>query len=199
MSYPCTPVVSIQRVDAGSARDRHRSWGVLVDADVVVAPPLDGFADPQVGFEVLLASRPADGSFMIERIAVQRIERYGLNANLDLAVLAFRLAVPSRHRAYLGTYDLAAFAAAFAGSPDAWAALVAGGVVPRDVLDRPLDALDPIVAEEQRRRRDGVEDHGYDQVVDLLQGWCCIFHICHNCFLCLPSADAQGRGASTPA
>ena len=43
MGFPAPPIVSLQHVAAGSARDRHLGWGVLVAADVVLA--LDRIAE----------------------------------------------------------------------------------------------------------------------------------------------------------
>src|SRR4051794_36275965 len=96
---PCQPVVSIQRDGAGTAVDRHLSWGVLVDADAVLVPgPLDWLRESKITFEVLLASARRAGPGVVERIRPRRAEVAGVETAPDLGAGLIWLDRPSRHR-----------------------------------------------------------------------------------------------------
>ncbi len=159
MGYAGAPIVSIQRIEAGTARDRHESWAVMLDCDTILAPPIRDIHDPSINFEVLIASAYKDRSLKIERIAVRRIEVYGLANHAKLAVPFFHLAQSSHHVGMLPEpEDLDAFLERAVATGDVWGALEMSGVIPKYVRHRRLSVLDVVVEEEGRRRKELVVD-----------------------------------------
>jgi hypothetical protein len=176
MGYAGEPIVSIQRIDSGSAKERHLSWGVLADCDTVLSPPFAAIHDPDVDFEVLIASSYLDGSFKIERIAVRRIDLCGLRGHVRLAVPFFHLAQSSHHTGRLQEpQDLNGFLRTAAATGDAWEMLEKYGVIPTYVRRRRLSVLDVVVEEERRRRADLVVNR-LREMGDVEFWPCCMVH-----------------------
>lgn len=186
MGFPAPPIVSLQHVAAGSARDRHLGWGVLVAADVVLAPaPEKLLASEDDWFEVLLASFPrptrrvaGDGHrpprVDLERIAVDRVEVRNLAGGPEgLAVVT--LADASRHTPLHTAYDVRAVARSIDAEPGLWRALVVAGVLPDGVLERPLSDLDLVVEAERATRRRRVDEHCHERGGTVAFGFCCVF------------------------
>jgi hypothetical protein len=185
MSGPCVGVVSIQRDGAGDAVDRHLSWGMLVDADAVIVPaPLDWLRDPDVTFQVLIASARRTGPGLVERIQVRSATTIGLAAQPDGAAAMLRLAQPSAHRPFAEGFDSAAIEAALGADPDVWTALEITGVLPADVRTFPVsEVLGPVSIWERDRRENLVRDR-IDTPGGVIGILCCWIIRCNRCETC---------------
>lgn len=185
MDWSCPGVVSIQRIAAGDAVDRHLSWAVLVTNDLVVAPaPLDWLRDPEVDFEVLVASARRAGPGVVERIRVRRADVVGLDGAPGGAAAILRLEHRSRHRPHAGEFERDEFEAVLAGETgevDIWRALVAVGAVPGDLLDREVLPVLGAVASWERARRAGSVHERLSSPRELTGSWCCVFKCCDDC------------------
>jgi len=169
------PVVSVQRVAAGDAVARHLAWGALVDADVVVAPtPAAWLLDPEVTFEVLLASSRRTGPGVTERLPVRQAALAGLQGSPDGAIAVLRLAHPSAHRPFTGAGDVDDLARRLAEAEDVWAALEEAGAVPRGVRNLPVEAvLGPVAAWEREHRARLVRNALVETPGQLAYSLCC--------------------------
>lgn len=182
MDWSCPGVVSIQRIAAGDAVDRHLSWAVLVTNDLVVAPaPLDWLRDPEVDFEVLVASARHEGAGVVERIRVRRADIVGLDKAPSGAAAILQLEHRSRHRPDVGGFERDEFKAVLAEEVDIWQALATVGAVPRDLLDQEVrPVLGPVASWERARRANSVHERLYSRS-ELVGRWCCPFKCCADC------------------
>jgi hypothetical protein len=182
MGYSCPPVVSVQRIDRGDATKRHLSWGILVDPGVVIAPgPAEWLRDPEVEFEVLIASVSKSGAVAVERIPVRRAEFLGLKSNPSGAAVQLYLVHPSKHRPYVNDdFDDEALQVALNGGADLWTALEISYGVPKGVRERPVDVLDPVVRWERERRDSLVRQRLVDDAGGVVDIICCIWWVCHS-------------------
>jgi hypothetical protein len=183
----CEPVVTIQRRSAADLIEGHLSWGVLIDRDRVLVPaPLDWLQDPDIDFEVLLASARQGGRGLVERIAVTRADVRGVKDGEEQAFAILTLAYESRHTAVRGTaYDPETLTSRLADSPDVWTALEEVGEVPPGVRDYPVaQVLEPVMRWEAIKRREIVRYRLEPSPDDASLNWCCLFHICTRCHEC---------------
>jgi hypothetical protein len=162
------------------------SWGVLVDIDAVLVPgPLDWLHDPEITFEVLVASARREGPGIVERIRVASAQTLGLTERPDGAVAMLRLAHESAHRPYAESFDEAAIEAALTGDPDVWAALEGTGVLPRDVRTLPVDdVLGPVATWERQIREGLTRDRSADDPSHAVGLLCCWIFRCNRCGTC---------------
>jgi hypothetical protein len=181
----CPGIVSIQRDGHGSALDRHLSWGVLVDTDAVLVPgPVDWLSDPDVTFEVLLASGGRAGPRHVERIRPTRARIVGVEDPGAVPGAVIWMERPAKDRPAVLDFDTALVTAALSREPDLWTALESAGVVDRRVRTMPLDtALTPVVAYERRVREAMVRTNL--QPPGSTAGFlCCWFMRCLYCDTC---------------
>jgi hypothetical protein len=182
MDWSCPGVVSIQRIAAGDAVDRHLSWALLVTNDLVVAPaPLDWLRDPKVDFEVLVASARHKGPGVVERIRVRRADIVGLDGAPSGAAAILQLEHRSRHRPHTAEFVRDEFEAVLAEEADVWQALATVGAVPRDLLDQEvLPVLGPVASWERARRANSVHER-LSSPPELAATWCCLDKCCAAC------------------
>ena len=184
--FSCVPIVSIQRDGDGTLVERHLSWAVLVDTDAVQVPgPVDWLRDPDITFEVLLASRRQNGSGVVERIRPSRVTIFKVDgAPDDDASAVISLDRPSRHRPSGSLFDPVNFAAALAADTIIWQALEALGSIDPQVRLLPLDAVLAPVAEWERTRREQMVRDQIGSPDDIARGLCCAWGACKRCMTC---------------
>jgi hypothetical protein len=156
-----------------------------VDDDAVIVPgPLDWLRNPDVTFEVLIASARNGGPGLIERIRVRAAEIIGLAAHPDGSIGMLRLERPSKHRPYAETFDMDALEQELGAQPDIWAALQVTGNVPPGIQGRDVSAvLGPLVNWERQEREELVNERLGDPQGSV-RVICCVFVSCSRCFIC---------------
>lgn len=182
----CQAVVSIQRFGLGDAIERHLSWAVQIDVDCVLVPgPLDWLRDPEVDFEVLLASGTRSGPTLVERIRPVRAQIVAAQGAPDGAVAAIWLERASVNRPVVHELVDAAFVAAVETEPDLWRAFESTGVIDAGMLRLPVDVvLAPVVVWERARRSRLVRRDLVLAPHEMPAIFCCWLMACWRCHDC---------------
>jgi len=124
---------------------------------------------------------------VVERVPVERVRLVRLAGHEGLAALT--LAAPSRHWPYSRPFEAAELARSIAATPTLWAALEHLGLLPPGLPDRPLEALDAVVAFERAQAAESVEEVAFDSEEELAAFGCCWL-----LRICCKSADVVAGG-----
>ncbi|MDQ3276335.1 MAG: hypothetical protein M3Q39_15250 [Actinomycetota bacterium] len=156
-----------------------------MDNDAVAVPgPLDWLRDPDVTFEVLIASKRNQGPGVVERIRVRAAEVFGLESNPDGSVALLRLERPSEHRPNAEILDTDKAEAALAANPDLWMVLEETGGLPAGIRELPVDAVLGPIVEWERERRAKLVRVRLGNPSDTVALRCCFWSGCQRCRKC---------------